>query len=201
MANVLTDSRLESIWLDEDEIRSRIDAMALEIKKDYDPSSGPIYMIGILKGACIFQTDLARALWRAGVAVRFGFITASTYQDGMKGEGEVERKVKIKSMTGSDPKGKNILLVDDVLDQGFTLAAVTKYFLNELGANSVKTGVFLKKELQNPSPEVLELRKSFQADYVGFTVPDRWVVGYGLDIAEEFRELPYVAIAREECFR
>ena len=133
--------------------------------------------------------------------LRLDFVRASTYQSGMKGTGEKTRKVKISGMTCDNVEGCSILLVDDILDQGFTLSALKDHFLTELKAKSVKTCVFLEKKLESPSPEVLELRKHFKVDFKGFVVNDRWVVGYGLDVGEEFRDLPYVALAREECFR
>ena len=201
MKNQLTDPRLESILYDEDMLAMRIEEIGREIARDYDAKTlGPLHLIGILKGACVFTCDLARALSRQGIPVILDFIRASTYKDGMKHNGEAQRHVEISGLT-SNLHQCHVLLVDDVLDQGFTLAAVREYFLKSIGAASVKTCVCLLKALSNPSPEVLKLRESFSVDYHGLTIPDRWVVGYGLDIADEFRELPYVAIANEACFQ
>ncbi|MBR0458790.1 MAG: hypothetical protein IJJ26_06110, partial [Victivallales bacterium] len=119
---------------------------------------------------------------------------------GMKTEGETERKVSINYLNAAI-ETPNILLADDVLDQGFTLAAVKSQLEKEHPGATVKTTVLLQKRLENPSPEVRALRERFRPDYIGFEVEDRWIVGYGLDVDELFRELPYVALAREEAFR
>ena len=187
--------------IDSEAIHTRIESLAQEIKDAYAGEKS-VCLMGVLKGASIFVSDLIRELRSVGMrGLRLDFVRASTYQSGMKGAGEKTRKVKISGMTCDNVEGCSILLVDDILDQGFTLSALKDHFLTELKAKSVKTCVFLEKKLESPSPEVLELRKHFKVDFKGFEVNDRWVVGYGLDVGEEFRDLPYVALAREECFR
>ena len=117
----------------------------------------------------------------------------------MKQSGETERQVAITGLP-ADIQGDHIVLVEDILDQGFTLSAIRQRLLAE-GAASVRVCVFLDKQLESPTPAVRKVRAELIPDYVGFAVPDRWVVGYGLDVDEEFRDLPYVAIAREEYFQ
>lgn len=191
---------LESVFLDREAIAGRVAALAAAIRRDYGDATR-LRLVAILKGACFFACDLARALQAAGMNdVRVDFIRASTYGSGMKGPDDAERAVRIESFTGK-VAGEQVLLVDDVLDQGFTLSALKRYFLAEAGAASVRTAVFLEKELVHPSAAVRSLRASFRVDYVGVRAPDRWLVGYGLDVGERFRELPFIAIAREECFR
>lgn len=191
---------LEGIFLDSDGIARRVEDLARAICRD-SAACERLVLVVILKGACVFAMDLARALNRAGLPdVRIDFIRASTYGAGMKGGAEEHRAVRIESFTGTIA-GEHVLLVDDILDQGFTLSALQRHFLTEGAAASVRTAVFLAKELSAPSAAVRALRASFAVDYVGMTAPDRWLVGYGLDIGERFRELPYIAIAREECFR
>ena len=195
----LQDPRLERILVSRDEIRVRVRALAAEIAGRRGGET--LHLVGVLKGACLFLADLARELTLAGCAdVRFDFVRASTYGDAVKENGEVLRPVHVEGPWGK-MAGKSVLLVDDILDQGFTLAALRRHFLSHLGASRVETCVFLEKELSHPSPEVLALRASFHADYVGVRIPDRWVVGYGLDVAELYRCLPFVAIVREDCFR
>ena len=92
-------------------------------------------------------------------------------------------------------------VVDDILDQGFTLSAIREKMKQEYPEANIKTCVFLKKNLAHPSDEAAALRRKYKADFTGFEVEDRWVVGYGLDAGECYRELPYIAIANEECFR
>ena len=199
--HIIDDDRLQGVLIDSETIHTRIVSLAQEIKDAYAGETC-VCLMGVLKGASIFVSDLIRELRSVGMrGLRLDFVRASTYQSGMKGTGEKTRKVKISGMTCDNVEGCSILLVDDILDQGFTLSALKDYFLTELKAKSVKTCVFLEKKLESPSPEVLELRKHFKVDFKGFEVNDRWVVGYGLDVGEEFRDLPYVALAREECFR
>lgn len=199
--HIIDDDRLQGVLIDSEAIHTRIVSLAQEIKDAYAGEKS-VCLMGVLKGASIFVSDLIRELRSVGMrGLRLDFVRASTYQSGMKGAGEKTRKVKISGMTCDNVEGCSILLVDDILDQGFTLSALKDHFLNELKAKSVKTCVFLEKKLESPSPEVLELRKHFKVDFRGFEVNDRWVVGYGLDVGEEFRDLPYVALAREECFR
>ncbi len=199
--HIIDDDRLQGVLIDSEAIHTRIVSLAQEIKDAYAGEKS-VCLMGVLKGASIFVSDLIRELRSVGMrGLRLDFVRASTYQSSMKGAGEKTRKVKISGMTCDNVEGCSILLVDDILDQGFTLSALKDHFLNELKAKSVKTCVFLEKKLESPSPEVLELRKHFKADFRGFEVNDRWVVGYGLDVGEEFRDLPYVALAREECFR
>ena len=199
--HIIDDDRLQGVLIDSDAIHARIESLAQEIKDAYAGETC-VCLMGVLKGASIFVSDLIRELRTVGMrGLHLDFVRASTYQSGMKGTGEKTRKVKISGMTCDNVEGCSILLVDDILDQGFTLSALKDHFLNELKAKSVKTCVFLEKKLESPSPEVLELRKHFKVDFKGFEVNDRWVVGYGLDVGEEFRDLPYVALAREECFR
>ena len=193
------DPRLERILLTQEEIRVRVRSLAGEIAERH--RQAPLYLIGVLKGACLFLADLARELSLAGCAdVRLDFVRASTYGDAVKENGEVLRPVRVEG-PWVKMAGQRVLLVDDILDQGFTLAALRRHFLTTLGAAQVETCVFLEKDLRLPSPEVVALRASFQADYVGVRIPDRWVVGYGLDVAELYRCLPFVAIVREEYFR
>ena len=199
--HIIDDDRLQGVLIDSEAIHTRIESLAQEIKDAYAGETC-VCLMGVLKGASIFVSDLIRELRSVGMrGLRLDFVRASTYQSGMKGAGEKTRKVKIIGMTSDNVEGCSILLVDDILDQGFTLSALKDHFLTELKAKSVKTCVFLEKKLESPSPEVLELRKHFKVDFKGFEVNDRWVVGYGLDVGEEFRDLPYVALAREECFR
>ena len=199
--HIIDDDRLQGVLIDSDAIHARIESLVQEIKDAYAGETC-VCLMGVLKGASIFVSDLIRELRMVGMrGLHLDFVRASTYQSGMKGTGEKTRKVKISGMTCDNVEGCSILLVDDILDQGFTLSALKDHFLTELKAKSVKTCVFLEKKLESPSPEVLELRKHFKVDFKGFEVNDRWVVGYGLDVGEEFRDLPYVALAREECFR
>lgn len=193
------DPRLERILIRPEGIRTRVAEMAGQIVADA-VQLPRLRLVGVLKGGWIFLADLARAVRRQnGPHVLYEFIRASTYADGIKGSNETERDVTITGLP-EDIQGDHIILVEDILDQGFTLAAIRRSLLAK-GAASVRVCVFLDKQIDSPSPAVRAIRAQLIPDYVGFQVPDRWVVGYGLDIDEEFRDLPYIAIAREEHFR
>ena len=193
------DPRLERILIDEAQIDARLAEMAREILADA-VEARRLRLVGVLKGGWMFLADLARAIRRQdGPHVLYEFIRASTYGAEVKQSGETERQVAITGLP-ADIQGDHIVLVEDILDQGFTLSAIRQRLLAE-GAASVRVCVFLDKQLESPTPAVRKVRAELIPDYVGFAVPDRWVVGYGLDVDEEFRDLPYVAIAREEYFQ
>lgn len=193
------DPRLERILFDETQIQIRVAELAQAILADA-VGVQRLRLVGVLKGGWMFLADLARAIRRQkGPRVLYEFIRASTYGAGIKQGGEDLRQVAISGLP-ADIRGDHIVLVEDILDQGFTLAAIRRQLL-AAGAASVKVCVFLDKQLENPSAAVRGIRAGLVPEYVGFPVPDRWVVGYGLDVDEEFRDLPYVAIAREEYFQ
>lgn len=193
------DPRLERILIDSEKIDARVNELAKQICADY-AGEVDLCLVGVLKGAAVFMMDLARALCRAGMpGITFAFVKASTYGDSIKSEGENSRHVKM-DFLGAKIRSKNILLIDDILDQGYTLGAIKNRLAEDYPDASVKTCVFLTKILGNPSDEARTLRSNFNVDYSGFAVEDRWVVGYGLDAGELYRELPYVAIAKEEYF-
>ncbi len=194
------ETRLESILISAAALEARVTELAQAIARDHD-SPDPLHLVAVLKGAWIFLADLARALRRVGgPAVHYHFVRATTYGTGMKGAQERSRQVRLEGLP-SAVRGSTVVLVEDILDQGFTLAGIRKALLDDAGARAVRLCVLLDKHLDAPTPEVARLRQSLIPDYVGFSVPDRWVAGYGLDAAEEFRDLPYIAVVREECFR
>lgn len=137
-------------------------------------------LVGLLKGSFVFVADLARALSKAGAQPRIEFMRVSSYGSGMASSGIV-------SLMGDAPdgvKGEPVLLVDDIQDTGRTLA-FTRDFLLERGASRVWTCTLLDK------PSRREVT-SGEVDFVGFTIPDVFVVGYGIDYAERYRELPFI---------
>lgn len=194
------DPRIECVLLDEETIRARIRELAETIAEDL-AGHEEVTMLGVLKGAVVFMSDLVRELRAVGgPSVRFEFVRARTYGTEIKASGETERTVSV-DWLGVDLAGKDVLLVEDILDQGFTLARIREMLLNEMGVQSVRICVLLDKQLGHPTPAVKELRRTLPVDYHGFKIPDRWVAGYGLDVREEFRDLPCVVIVRESCFQ
>ncbi|MCO5061022.1 MAG: hypoxanthine phosphoribosyltransferase [Kiritimatiellae bacterium] len=169
---------VRDIMISTEQIAERVESLVSEMQASCQ--SDNFVMIGILRGSFIFLADLARHLYQHCVRTRIDFMTLESYGSGTESSGEV-RVVKDIRM---DVAGADVMLVDDILDSGRTLTFATKHLLDK-GARSVKTVALLDK----PSRRVLP----FEADFVGFTVPDEFVVGYGLDYDSYYRELPYIA--------
>lgn len=158
-------------------IANRNDEMAAEIAK------GPtqdLLVISILKGSFIFAADLIRSLHHVGLAPEVEFITLSSY-----GKGTVSQGVKIIKDIDSDVHGRDVLLIDDILESGRTLQ-FARDLMYERGASNVSIAVLLDKSVKR--------QEKLEADYVGFECPDYFVVGYGMDVAYAFRELPFVGV-------
>lgn len=166
----------ERVLISAEEIKNRVAQLAHQIAADY---TGELIVAGLLTGSFIFLADLLRNLSGADIDILVDFLVVSSYGSGTETSGSVciSRDMSI------DVKGRNVLLVDDILDTGHTLGAVYSH-IKVKGPASVKTCVLLEK----PS----RLRVAAEADYTGFTVPDTFVVGYGLDHNGRFRQLPYI---------
>ena len=160
------------------QIDRRVDELVSEMERACRAEN--FVMIGILRGSFIFLADLVRDLYLHGIHPRIDFITIESYG----GETESSGQVRMVKDLRLDIAGADVLLVDDILDTGRTLQFTANH-LKEKGAASVRTCALLDK----PSRRVVP----FQADYVGFTIPDEFVVGYGLDYDSRYRELPYIA--------
>ncbi|MFH1369390.1 MAG: hypoxanthine phosphoribosyltransferase [Elusimicrobiota bacterium] len=168
-------SRVKKVLLSEARIKRRINEMAGEISKDY--AGRDLMVVCVLKGSIIFLADLVR---RLKVNFTLDFIAVSSYRDaGTTGS------IKLVMDLRDDPAGKNILLVEDIVDSGYTLS----YLLNNLKDRcplSIRTCVLLDKYEARKTP--------VQADYTGFRIKNEFVVGYGLDHNEAYRGLPYIGI-------
>jgi hypoxanthine phosphoribosyltransferase len=164
-------------YLSEDQIAARVDELAAELDSDY-AQAGPLVLVGVLKGSFIFLSDLAR---RLTVPRRVEFLAVSSY--GAR-ESEDADAVRLLMDLRHDIAGEHVLLVEDIVDTGHTLAYL-KRLLEARSPASLKTCTLLHK------PERTE--EYVRLDYLGFTIPDVWVVGYGLDYAERYRTLPYIA--------
>lgn len=162
----------------EKQIQERIDHLIDQIAADCNPDN--LVMIGILRGSFIFLADLVRSFERHGLHPRIDFITLSSYGSGTQSSGVV----KITHDTDEDFTGSDVVVVDDILDSGRTLDFARNLFM-ERGAHSVRTCVLLDKQ----TTRAVEM----DADYVGFPVDDVFVIGYGLDYDNHYRELPYIA--------
>ncbi|MFD1327988.1 hypoxanthine phosphoribosyltransferase [Mycoplana ramosa] len=173
---VVRGKKIETLYSAE-QIAKRNAEMAAEIM------AGPTHdllVISILKGSFIFAADLIRAMHSTGLAPEVEFVTLSSYGKGTKSQG-----VKIVKDIDSDVHGRDILLIDDILESGRTLR-FAKDLLLERGARHVTIAVLLDKSVKRET--------DLEADYVGFECPDHFVVGYGMDAAYAFRELPFVGV-------
>jgi hypoxanthine phosphoribosyltransferase len=169
--------------INESDIATRVKEMVKEIAEDSEGKE--LFVIGVLKGSFIFLSDLLRLFYLHGIHLSLDFVTIESYGSKKESSG----KLKMLRDITTDIKNKWVLIVDDILDTGRTLAFAKEYFHKKKPA-SIKTCVFLDK----PERRV----NKFKADYVGFEIPDKFVVGYGMDYDNLFRELPYVAVLLDE---
>jgi hypoxanthine phosphoribosyltransferase len=168
------------ILLSAQDISRRIAQLGEEIAADYVGKK--IILIGILKGACLFMADLMRTI---DAELSIEFMAVSSYGKELRSSGEV----KIVKDLDVPVEGKHLIVVEDIIDTGLTLSYLLEN-LRSRGAASVKLAALLDK----PEPR----RVAVAVDYVGFTVPNKFLVGYGLDAAERYRNLPFIAVLKGE---
>jgi hypoxanthine phosphoribosyltransferase len=173
-----TNDNLEPLFSAE-QIQSRIAALGAEIARDY-AGRNPL-LLGVLKGAVIFLSDLMRA---TDLHLGVEFMAISSYGAATRSSGEV----KIVKDLDVPIEGRDILIVEDIVDTGLTLSYLMAN-LRSRGARSVKLAALLNKQERRI--------REVQIDYLGFTIPDAFVVGYGLDFAERYRNLPYIAVIKD----
>jgi len=165
----------KTVMISADDIQKRVQELAAEIRKDYPADEG-LHLVSVLKGAFIFLGDLIRALDRQ---VTIDFMAVSSYGKDTSSSGEV----RLLKDLDSGLEGRNVIIVEDIVDTGLTLAYLQE-ILHARGPKTIRTACLLSK----PSRRVVNVK----VDYVGFTIEDRFVVGYGLDYAEQYRNLPYL---------
>jgi len=177
----ISEPELEVIYPPE-AIARRLGELAREISSE--KADNPM-VVAILKGSFVFAADLIRALHGVGLAPEVDFMTLSSYRKARTSAGQVT----ILRDMDLDVRGRNVLIVDDVLDSGRTLA-FAKDLISARGASAIKTCVLLDKRLKRAV--------NLEPDYCAFECPDTFVVGYGMDVAHRYRELPFVGrIVRE----
>jgi hypoxanthine phosphoribosyltransferase len=169
-----------TVLISETDIHQRIRTLAAEIERDYPGGEG-IHLVAILKGGFMFMADLVRAM---SDRVTMDFMAVSSYGKGTTSSGQV----RVLKDLDSNVEARHIILVEDIVDTGLTL-----HYLQDLlkarAPKSLKTACLLSK----PSRR----KVTVQVDYIGFTIEDHFVVGYGLDYAEKYRNLPYIAILQQ----
>jgi hypoxanthine phosphoribosyltransferase len=173
---------VERILYTEAQIRAGIDRVAADVTRHF--ADTPFTVVSVLKGSCVFASDLIR---RIPIPLELAFVSASSYGDGTSA-GALQLNF---FPAESEIEGRDLLLVDDILDTGKTLSRLVGE-MQRRGAKSVKTCVFLDK----PARRAVNFRSDFRA----FEVEDLFVVGYGLDFAGRYRNLPYVGALRRECY-
>ena len=174
---------VESVLLSEDDIKAIVTRMGAEITRDY-VDKNPL-VIAVLRGAVVFVADLMRAI-ECPMAV--DFMSVSSYGSGVKSSGVV----RIVKDLDTSIEGRNVLIVEDILDSGLTLSYL-KQLLEQRNAASVRIAAFTIKDIEGHVPAVTP-------DYVGTHVPNEFIVGYGLDYAERYRNLPYIGILKPEVY-
>lgn len=174
----MSEPRRIRVLYDEATIARRNEEMAQAIAVD---APADLLVVAVLKGSFMFVADLIRAMHRAGMTPQVEFVHLSSYRAATVSSGQVE----ILRDVQSEVRGRHVLLVDDILESGRTLA-FAKDLLAARGATRVDTAVLLEK----PGKRAISL----QPDHVGFICPDYFVVGYGMDVAHSYRQLPYVGV-------
>jgi hypoxanthine phosphoribosyltransferase len=172
---------LEEVLLSEERIQHRLDELAKDVQRDY--ADKDLTLVAILTGSVMFIADLLR---RLPMQLRLDYIGVSSYHGETRSTGEliVTKALKL------DVRDRDVLVVDDILDTGLTLVKIRE-MLQKFEPRSVKFCTLLEKDVPH--------RENFRADYVAFHIPNKFVVGYGLDYRERYRNLPYVGILRPEA--
>lgn len=182
MDNVML-ADVESVLFTKEQIQSMIDRMGAEISADY--ADKKLLLVGILKGSVMVMADLMRAIT---IPAEIDFMSVSSYGDSTTTSG----RVRIVKDLDKDISGYDVLIVEDILDSGRTLA----YLKSVLGARNPKS-IRICTIFDKPERREVE---DIKADYYGDTVPDAFIVGYGLDYAQKYRNLPFVGILKKEVY-
>ncbi len=174
---------IEKILLSETQIAARITELACELNNLYKGEA--VCIVGVLKGSTMFMMDLIRKL---DMPVKFDFMIASSYGERTISAGCVNIYLDVRM----DVTNEHVLLVEDIIDTGNTLSCLKEYFISKQ-AKSFNIITLLDKPERRVKP--------IKADYVGFKIPDQFVVGYGLDYAEKYRNLPYIGILKDSVWQ
>lgn len=172
----MKDSDIKKVLITEAELAAKVAEMGAQISKDYEGRK--LIILGVLKGSVVFMSDLIRSIT---VPVEMDFMAVSSYGAGVKTSGVVKILKDLDRLIA----GYDVLVVEDILDSGMTLSYLTE-LLRERDPASIRIATLLDK----PDRRKVDIKP----DYVGFTIPDEFVVGYGLDYAELYRNLPYVGV-------
>jgi hypoxanthine phosphoribosyltransferase len=170
-----SETGIKEVLIKADEIKARVEELAKIISNDYDGKD--LVLIGVLKGAVVFLCDLMRGI---KIPAQVDFISLSSYGKAKESSG----KITIRSDIRTDIRGRDVIIVEDIVDIGLTLQFLIDYFGKQKPASLRVCALLDKTECRQVKVKI---------DYVGFVVPDKFVVGYGIDYAEKFRNLPFIA--------
>lgn len=177
------EEKMAEILFTEDQISRRCRELGKQLTEDYKDRAGSLLLVGLLKGSIPFMAELSR---RIELPVQMDYMYVTSY-DGMESLGDIQINMDLRqSIVGLD-----ILLVEDIVDTGTTISHVRKLLFNK-GAADVKVVTLLDK----PSRRTADVKP----DYVGFSIPDKFVVGYGMDYNQDYRNLPYIAVLKPEVY-
>lgn len=174
-----TNPNLDILYTAE-QIRDRVRELGKEITEEY--AGKELVLVGVLKGSCVFMADLMREI---DLDLTIDFMSVSSYKDGTQSTGDVE----ILKDLSNPIRGKHVIVVEDIIDTGLTLSRLLD-ILGSRGAASIRLATFLDK----PEPRI---KQEVQVDYCGFMIPNKFVVGYGLDAAGRYRNLPFIAVVKD----
>lgn len=173
---------IEKILVSEEEIDKAVTRIAYEISEDYRDSDKKLLLIGILKGSVIFMADILKKL---NLPLETDYIKVSSYGSGTTTSGEIKLKAEPDRLDLSE---YNVVVIEDILDTGNTLSWILNHLEKDLGAKDVRLCVLFNKPDRR--------KKDIRIHYEGFVIPDEFIVGYGLDYDEKYRNLPYVGILK-----
>jgi hypoxanthine phosphoribosyltransferase len=175
--------KVEKVLISENELAVRIEEMGKAMTKDYKGKD--LFVVGVLKGANIFMSDLIRKI---DLPMHMDFMAVSSYGMSTESSGTV----RILKDLDFSIEGKDVLIVEDIIDSGLTLKYLTRILMERKPA-SLKICTLLDKPERRKADLIV--------DYIGFKIPDAFIVGYGIDFAESYRNLPYVAVLKEEVYK
>jgi hypoxanthine phosphoribosyltransferase len=181
------DADIERVIISEEQILQKTAELAKQVSADHADVDGGLLLVCVLKGAVMFMADFARALGRFGPSIEMEFMAVSSYGQGTTSSGVV----RILKDLDRDIAGRHVVIVEDIVDSGLTLSWLMKYLQSRQPA-SVEVVALLRK------PDAVKV--TVPVKYVGFDIPNEFVVGYGLDFSERYRELPYVGVLKPEVY-
>ncbi|MBE6678343.1 MAG: hypoxanthine phosphoribosyltransferase [Ruminococcaceae bacterium] len=177
------ENNVKSVLITEEQLQAKVKELGKQISEDY--AGKPLLLVGILKGSMIFMADLMRAI---DINCKIDFMSISSYYSGTQSSGQVRIVLDLNKPV----KDYDLLIVEDILDSGITLSYIKQLLLPRC-PRSIKICTLLDKPDRRKTDIV--------ADYCGFTIPDEFVIGYGLDYDEDYRNLPYVGIIKPEAVK